>query len=993
MTVKLNWKNFFKELIPIAVAYAANKAGPEYEAVLEGLNALGFEIKQENVRDWLERRGWLDRLPINLEAPNNEERLNRLIQAALVQGLTDLTSSAIDVLQLSPDSLLAAMQPSETNLPSVSLDDRMEFLGNPTKLEGYQQFRTALAQWFETSLGLSDTVAKTVAERLDGYFVKGLFDEWDTAKEMYEPLETLLNNPFSELENTRRAWLKYRARLQASLDEHVLDEPFSTRQIYTPLRAYWIVSIPLKEETETKHLKFKQVVPIETTLAEWATNQDGSLRVLSAGPGAGKSTVARIFAEKQAREHPRPVLFVPLKDFSINEGASKALEDFLEGMEGPGIKISSTEFLNAKPLLIFDGMDELAIQHASLKDKLEQFIKDVERWIEKHHVHVLLTGREFLLQSQTSLQRDHEQDIWHLMPYWQQIAQNEIVPLYDFKILKDGEKTTNRFATNAFVENDMLDRDSRGSWWGKYTQLTGRTIQALPEAISELEQLEDISSQPLLSLLLAQAYFDKLDQGNPIDANTNLNDIYDQLIQRVIRRNRAKKLSYEPTVNPVEYELFLECCAMACWHNSRGGRIADLPGIRNQLETYNAEHLLGANGEQRGVWPKLLTNFYFRNPGGQYEHSKVEFTHKSFGEYLVARRLTKLIDGLVWSETSTRTKEEAFKQWFQATMNNPVDIDLLRFLNAEAQRTKAKDDQADDDQAKTKKARANQDKLAGMLKVLVLNNGVPYELKDLSAKPFHELHQGMINAEEALLGLHAAYSQATGFRSNLEISDDWLLRGWLDRVCGSQIGEVVGLGLKSVVLNNTIFYRMDLDGTDLTEAHLNGADLTEAHLNGADLTEAHLNGADLTKAHLIKTILNGADLTDAHLIKADLTDAHLIGATLNRAILTGATLIKADLNRATLNGAILNSANLTEANLTEADLIGGNLIGAHLVRAHLARADLTNADFTDANLIDADLTEANLTGAKFKNTYIRRFFDLKNTKTTTLQRDSMIETG
>jgi uncharacterized protein YjbI with pentapeptide repeats len=945
MAVKLNWKNFFRELIPIAVAYAANKAGPEYEAVLDGLNALGFEIKQDNVRDWLEQRGWLERLPINLDAPSVDERLNRLIQVALIRGLSDLTSSAIDVLQLSADSLVAAMQPSETNLPSVPLDDRMEFLGNPTKLEGYQQFRTALAQWFETSLGLSETVAKTVAERLDGYFVKGLFDEWDTAKEMYEPLETLLNNPFSELENTRRAWLKYRARLQASLDEHVLDEPFSTRQIYTPLRAYWIESVPFKEGNETWRGKFKHVVPIKAALTEWANSKMGGLRVLSAGPGAGKSTVARIFADEQAsQQHSRLVLFVPLKDFSINEGASKALEDFLEGRHGPGIDITSVKFLSEKPLLIFDGMDELEIQHASLKDKLEQFIKAVEGWVRDYQVQVLLTGREFLLQSQTYLQRDHEEGFWHLMPYWQQISEREIVSLYDFKILKQEGKAAGirSFSNKIFVEHDLLKIDSRGEWWQKYTQLIGRPVQTLPEEIATQSQLEDISSQPLLSLLLAQAYFEKLDRGQPVDANTNLNDVYDQLIQRVIRRNREKNLTYATPISIAEFELFLECCAMACWHNSQGGRIADLPSIKAQLETYKAEHLLGDDNEQRGVWPKLLTNFYFSNAGGQYEHSKVEFTHKSFGEYLVARRLTKLVDELIWSE-STRTKEEAFKHWFQATMNNPVDVDLLRFLYAEAER-------CEDDQA-----RKNQEKLAGMLKILILNNGVPYELKDLSARPFHELHQRMRNAEVALLCLHAAYARATGTISDLAIPDSLPIRYWLDRVCGFDISHVVQRSLKSIVLSEGIFYLMDfshadlrgasLRGANFMRAHLIRADLTGADLTGADLTGAILNGADLTGAILNGAILNGADLTGAHLNGADLTGASLNGADLTGAILSGAILNGADLTGAHLNGADLTGAHLNGADLTGAILNGANftktqLKGAHLKGAHLNRSQL-----------------------------------------------------
>lgn len=132
-------------------------------------------------------------------------------------------------------------------------------------------------------------------------------------------------------------------------------------------------------------------------------------------------------------------------------------------------------------------------------------------------------------------------------------------------------------------------------------------------------------------------------------------------------------------------------------------------------------------------------------------------------------------------------------------------------------------------------------------------------------------------------------------------------------------------------------------------------DLSRANLAEVDLRHQDLQGVIFFRANLNKSDLDGADLTNADLRKANLSEASL----------TEAKLCKADLRESDLSGASLDWADLQEANLVWAKLIGANLPGAKLCMANLSKADLQkanlpNVDLTGANLSEADLRNANL---------------------------------
>ena len=189
--------------------------------------------------------------------------------------------------------------------------------------------------------------------------------------------------------------------------------------------------------------------------------------------------------------------------------------------------------------------------------------------------------------------------------------------------------------------------------------------------------------------------------------------------------------------------------------------------------------------------------------------------------------------------------------------------------------------------------------------------------------------------------------------------------------------------LTQATLANANLTQANLPNANLTGANLGGAILTGAILTGANLGGANLTGASLCHATLyiargVNTSLNNANLTNAeisgdfssaHLRNANLTQAHLMEADLLFAYadLSEANLTNAMFTGAILTGAILTGANLTNANFVQADFSNAHLDKANLNKASLMNANLMNADLTNANLMNANLTNANLMNANLTN--------------------------
>ncbi len=193
---------------------------------------------------------------------------------------------------------------------------------------------------------------------------------------------------------------------------------------------------------------------------------------------------------------------------------------------------------------------------------------------------------------------------------------------------------------------------------------------------TELAQanLQDITAQPLLNYLVALSYMRGTVQ---ISETSNLNEIYADLLGAVYERGWASDQHPElqgtrtvykrgwadnqhPALQGIEESHFvriLEEVALAAWHGD--GRTTTVKAIEAHCDNSGLKGLLAAfqEGTKAGV-TRLLMAFYFRQSGSLSSGEKTfEFTHKSFGEYLTARRIVNGIDRI---HTELERRRETF---------------------------------------------------------------------------------------------------------------------------------------------------------------------------------------------------------------------------------------------------------------------------------------------------------------------------------------------
>ncbi len=161
-----------------------------------------------------------------------------LVRRAMTQSLFDLVSQSADLLsearidtkRLLPDQLAEELDEKMESLES-KLDSTL--FSHPEQLSIVDAMRKSLARWTE-AWGVAKEKSESLAGRLPAYFLFHLSNEWRLRAREYTPLREALNTPFTPAEERQQQWACYSAFLQRMVDQSMLGEPFSLRQLYPP---------------------------------------------------------------------------------------------------------------------------------------------------------------------------------------------------------------------------------------------------------------------------------------------------------------------------------------------------------------------------------------------------------------------------------------------------------------------------------------------------------------------------------------------------------------------------------------------------------------------------------------------------------------------------------------------------------------------------------------------------------------------------------------
>ncbi len=834
-----------------------------------------------------------------------------LISQSLMKAMKGLLKSNADLLPQEVEKLpLKELYRQITDFleePELILDQ--DFFEHPERLPIVAPIQAAFLRWLTTNNLISNSQeAKSLSNRLPAYFVLALQEQWKDKRDEYSLLLDEIDTPFNNAWKRERGWLHYRAWLQKQIDEPIFWETFSLKQIYVPLRGFYEEK-EIKATPDTDYHRepsFKRIViKLQEQLETWleAAKSDDAIRLLTGGPGSGKSSFCKVFAAQQARLE-KQVLYIPLHRLSFSTDLVTAVQTFVQHDGFLPENPLEPRDQDLKLLIIFDGLDELSMQGKIAQEVAHNFINEVREKVHhfnqnKTRLQVLISGRDVVVQSNKNNFKKPQQIIT-ILPYW--VDKSD-----DF----------------SDVDN-LLKVDQRDQWWQQYGQAKGKNYAQLPPELSG-KNLQEITAQPLLNYLIALTF----ERGEvQFSQETNLNNIYDNLLKAVYERGYEKNSPGHRAIEGItekDFVLILMEIALSCWHGN--GRTTTVIEIEEHCENNGLKNLLknfqdSFQSDSQGSITRLLTAFYFRESGDLRGSEKTfEFTHKSFGEYLTARRIVDRVKQIHRKLQDSENDydndydpRQALIAW--ATLCGPTAIDeyLFSFIVNQMQL------QSPDEVKQWQKT-------LGHLIEYLLVKGMPME--GLKNRPnFQEEMQQARNAEEALLALFNACGRVTEEIFPIQWPSREAFGNWLARLQGQRIDFEPMLVLDCLSfldLQNCLLIHRDLGG-----ANLQRANFAEANLRGANLQRANLEGANLQRANLVGANLRGANLRGANLRGANLEAANLAGANL-----AGANLARANLKGANLEWANLKGANLEWANLEWANLVGANLEGVNFKDANV----------------------------------------------------------
>ena len=829
-----------------------------------------------------------------------------LISKSLMQAVSTLAADYQDLLTEEPDEKaitdLAGRIEYRLNTVEVSLD--ASFFEQPQNLSLLDDFKPTLEIWL-TKLGMDEFQIDSFHQRLKGQFVLALHEEWGRYADDYRCLIDQLETPFTKATLEQRSWGKYNAWLQEQANTRVFGEAFGLQQVYIRLRAFY------EERTTDKHHREeiqKVTCDLHSEIEHWIKhfNRDDSLRVVSGGPGSGKSSFAKILAAELAEKQTLPVLFIPLHHFSLNDDLIPAVANFVR--DDPYLRGNPLDPKDGQKrlLIIFDGLDELSMQGKAADAAAQEFVEEVIRTLNKYNNgsiqwQALVTGRELAVQANTSRLRKSCQ-ILHALPY--HLDEHEIKGYADSKRL--------------------LEKDQRNDWWRLYGKAKGKDYKGLPTELA-IDHLQPITREPLLNYLISLS-FER--ERIIFDDNISLNTIYYDLLEAVYdRQYEDHKHSGSKHLEFKDFLRVLEEIALAVWHGN--GRTASAAYLVQRCKESRLDRYLEAfSSDAKSGVVRLLTAFYFREFGKDDSGDQTfEFTHKSFGEYLTARRIVKQVK-LTAEEMQRNAQhgdagwspEVALVKWIKVCGPTAIDDYLLRFIKDEILHEN-KEQGAD-------LVEKWQTVFLSLLSLVVRNNS---PIEKLGLATFSEMLVLSRNSEEALLVIHYACALVTKQVKEVNWGAETNLGSWLKRMQGQRsTGEnPMTLGATAYLsCSNQALYMADLWESNLRYSHFRNSNMAHANLYRANLV-----GVNLVDTNLILANLLGANLARANLEKANLERANLQGANLQ-----GADLKGADLKRADLEGADLEGANLERANLEGANLEGANLKGSNLKETNIEKA-------------------------------------------------------
>ncbi|WP_339239634.1 pentapeptide repeat-containing protein [Paenibacillus sp. FSL R5-0517] len=935
-SMKANWNDFFKSLGKATIGGVFLDSKEVINNSYEALLSLGLEKEVTHL-------AWL------------------LIYRSLTEAIRNIVEESRELFNITEIDIESLSMRIDLSLENEIFEIDRNFFSNPKSLKILSTVKIPFAQWLD-GFNLSASQITSITDRLPVFFTFALHEEWKARPEQYKSISEYFDSPFMRANERQLSWLRYTTYLRKETEKRMFDEAFSLRKIYVPLRAYY--NKKSQDNSKLGDIDFslppnkKVVIDLEKELDNWlhTADKNDAIRVISGGPGSGKSSFAKIYSAKLAEKQSIPVLFIPLHHFELSDDLIEAVGRFVKYDKYLIHNPLDPQNGEERIIVFFDGLDELSRQGKLANEIARQFVEEVQRKVDRFNmeeirIQVIMTGRELSIQ-QSKDQFRRPNQIFEILPYY--ISHDDKDDYYD--------------------PNKLLETDQRKTWWKLYGLASGQNFTSIPDTLTG-ESLEEITSQPLLNYLVALSFMrDKID----FNKNNNLNAIYNDLLQAVYERGWAN--NKHPSIKDTTLEQFiriLEVIAVSVWHGS--GRTTTIRDIENYSQNNGLKDLLNRfqEGAANGV-TRLLTAFYFRESGANnMGDNTFEFTHKSFGEYLASRRIilslkhiNKMLSRRADDPDDGWDTKSAVVYFINLCGSAKIDTYLINFIKGEL------------DFLSVKEIQRLQVTLGELLNYCIKFD-VPVDRLD--PRPSFSLERIYSNNtfESLIILLSLASShidQSLKINWDLENSFGTILKMITGQRTGATNAIVMSylrhLDISNQCLDMADLYRADLSYINFESGAMHYSNLVHSMCDGANFKGAKLSYSQLERTHFNECNMTGVYLYEAYARHAYFNWAQLEHATIYKTDFSNSNFYKANLknlnNKSQLRFEmiIFSSTELEYTDFSNSSLRGCNFKNALLNNTNFHKANLSHSCFDNAVLNNvifegADLTKVDFEKVKF----------------------------
>jgi uncharacterized protein YjbI with pentapeptide repeats len=765
--------------------------------------------------------------------------------------------------------------------------------------------------------GIEEGQAKIIVERISRMTHREIKPALAEIKDKVKKLSVIYGSEWQRELETYDSIDRYLEEVIAKQpSEPVFDAGFGFKDIYVELQI-----AEISKDGSNSEPQF---------IEEWALgllndeSKSGQVLFIQGEPARGKSVFCRMFVDR-VRQELYPIwipILIRLRDIM---GSVDHFDTFLSDAVNRRFTIGEKWLNNPNTrfLFVLDGFDDLLLER--IRDlKLKDFLDRVS---------------EFQTKCQGNSERGHRVIITGR-------------PLALFGIEKDMPDNLER------VKILDMSAELQEKWLQKWAKLKGTDkAQEFKDFLSDPncpEQVKTLAKEPMLMYFLAAMHTDgnlKIEDFQNAGNSTKIL-IYEQTLDWVLDKQRSKgrkNLNQALTKLDKEELRYILKEAGLCVVQS-GGIFTTLDAIKDRLSLNLVTKLKADSENKEGNLPVALATFYLKS--SDTKDNSMEFLHKSFGEFLCAKRF---VDSLMeWSQQKPDPSNPHLQVWkvdkkdleqqiYDLFGFGALTSEIVEYLVALIEREFAG---KDDDFERLF------ERLYGFY--WAWSDGEFIEAVGSDSKPMPLRKAGLMQKQGVAIGqrkvdvytglnvliLMSTFHRYAQLNSNLQGKVAFHPLQYQDK--GRQVfdpfrllriinySQSFGIGffinIVGRYLNNVDFSGIDnTSTTDLRSAFLADVSFNEANLRNVDLSHAFLRGAKFNNADLGNVNLSGADLQYADFLCANLSSANLKYANLNDAHLNNTNLISANLEKTSLNGAFLGGAKLINADLNGADISNTNL--------------------------------------------------------------------